>query len=105
MPKRNNQLVRLSEDKYIDRFQATAIEKNKFSYIGDQNGIYNRYTAKFDSTISYIDTTTHYRYYIKSMPVTNYDRNILNQSVANGAGAFSEVLFRKRKYNLRKRTA
>ena len=76
--------------------------KNKFSYIGDQNGIVNRYTAKFDSSISFIDTTTHYRYFIKSLPVTNYDRNIINQSVASGSDTFGEVLFNKRKYNLRK---
>ena len=81
LAKGNNVLVRLSEDKYTDRVQPTAIEKNKFSYIGDQNGILNRYIARFDSTISFIDTTTHYRYFIKSQPVTNYDRNILNQSV------------------------
>jgi hypothetical protein len=58
--------------------------------------------ANFDSTISYIDTTTHYRFFIESIPVTNYDRNILNQSVANGPGVFSEVLYNKRKFNLRK---
>ncbi len=102
LAKGNNVLVRLPEDKYTDRLQPTSIEKNKFSYIGDQNGILNRYVARFDSTISFIDTTTHYRYFIKSHPVTNYDRNILNQSVASGPDAFGEVLFNKRKFNLRK---
>jgi hypothetical protein len=98
----NNVLLRLPEDKYNDRFQPTSIEKNKLTYIGNQNGIYNRYIARFDSAISFIDTATHYRYYIKSKPVTNYDRNILNQSVASGTDAFGEVLFHKRKFNLRK---
>ncbi|MEI8226617.1 MAG: hypothetical protein WCG82_11915, partial [Bacteroidota bacterium] len=100
--RKNNILVRLSEDKYADRFQPTGITKNKFTYIGDQNGIMNRYIAKFDSSISYIDTTTHYRYFINSLPVTNYDRNIINQSVANGSDLFGEILFSKRKYILRK---
>jgi hypothetical protein len=102
LTKGNNVLVRLSEDKYTDRLQPTAIAKNKFAYIGDQNGIFNRYTAKFDSSISFIDTATHYRYFIKSQPVTNYDRNIINQSIASGADSYGEVLFNKRKYNLRK---
>jgi len=53
-------------------------------------------------TISYIDTTTHYRYFIKSQPATNYDRNILNQSVASNGESFGEVIFTKRKYNARK---
>jgi hypothetical protein len=97
-----NVLVRLPEDKYTDRFQPTVIEKNKFSYLGDQNGIVNRYIARFDSTISYIDTTTHFRYFIKSKPLTNYDRNIINQSVASGSNTFGEVVYNKRKFNLRK---
>jgi Tol biopolymer transport system component len=99
---KNNILVRLSEGKYTDRFQPAGISKNRFTYIGDQNGIFNRYTAKFDSSISYIDTTTHFRYYINSLPVTNYDRNIINQSAGSGSDSYSEVLFSKRKYILRK---
>ncbi|MBE3087046.1 MAG: hypothetical protein IMZ64_12615, partial [Bacteroidetes bacterium] len=99
---KNNILERLSEGKYTDRFQPTEIAKNKFAYIGDQNGILNRYTAKFDSSISYIDTTTHYRYFINSLPVTNYDRNIIDQSVVNGSDSYGEILFSNRRYILRK---
>ncbi len=102
LSKSKNLLVRLSEGKYTDRFIPSGISKNNFSYIGNQNGIFNRYTAKFDSTISTIDTATHYRYFINSIPVTNYDRNIINQSVINGSDLFGEVLFSRRKYELRK---
>ncbi len=100
--KRSNVLVRLSEGKYADRFQPSGIAKNMFAYIGNQNGIFNMYTANFDSSINYIDTTTHYRYYINSKPVTNYDRNIINQSAINGSDSYGELLFSKRKYVLRK---
>lgn len=100
---RNNKvLTRLPEDKYVNRFEAEGVARDKIAYKGDQNGIYNRYLATFDSTISYIDTATHYRFYIKSQPLTNYDRNIINQSVVNGSDTYSEVIFRDRKYNLRK---
>lgn len=102
LTRRNNVLTRLSEGNYTDRFQATGISKNKLTYIGDQNGTLNRYTAKFDSSISFIDTTTHFRYYINSLPVTNYDRNIIDQSVVNGSDSYGEILFSKRKYILRK---
>jgi hypothetical protein len=51
------------------------------SFIGDDNGIYNRYTATFDSTISFIDTTTHYRYYLTSKPATNYDYSVLDYDI------------------------
>jgi len=102
LDKRGNVLTKLSEGDYADRFEANGITRNKLVYIGDQNGIMNRFTARFDSTISFVDTTTHYRHFIKSLPVTNYDRNILDQSVADNADLFSEIIFRNRKYELRK---
>ncbi len=98
--KKNNILTRLSEGQYSSRFKAEGITGNRFAYIGDNTGIMNRYTAIFDSTVSYIDTTTHYRYFMKSTPVTNYDRNILNQSLSNASDTYGEVIFRNRKYNL-----
>ena len=94
--------MRLTEGKYNSRYQAASIGKNRFSYIADNNGILNRYTAVFDSAISYIDTTTHYRYFINSVPATNYDRNILNQSVIASPDNFGELLLKEGKYNLRK---
>lgn len=102
LAKSNNVLMRLAEGRFVNRLEPEALDRNTFAYKGDQNGIYNRYTATFDSTISHIDTTTHYRYFINSTPVTNYDRNIINHSVVNGSDTYSEVLFRNRKYNLRK---
>jgi Tol biopolymer transport system component len=100
--KKNNILVRLSEGKYTDRLQANEIGKNTFTYLGNQNGVFNRYTARFDSAISFIDTASHYRYFIDSKPYTNYDRNIRNQSAVNGTDPVGEVLFKNRKYILRK---
>jgi len=102
LAKRNNVLVRLTEGKYTDRLQASEVSRNKFTYLGNQNGIFNRYIAKFDSSISFIDTVAHYRYYINSQPFTNYDRNIRNFSALNGSDPFSEVLFSNRQYVLRK---
>ncbi len=100
--RKGNTLTRLSEGKYSDRVLATEITRSNFAYVGNTNGIQNRYAAAFDSTISYIDTTTHYRYYISSKPVTNYDRNIIDQSIANSSDTYGEILYSKSKYLLRK---
>jgi WD40 repeat protein len=100
--KKGNLLTRLTEGKYIDRLSSAGIGRSKFAYIGDANGVLNRFTARYDSAISYIDTTTHYRYFINSQPVTNYDRNILDQSVVNGSDTYGELIFSKGKYLLRK---
>jgi WD40 repeat protein len=100
--KKDNILTRLSEGDYSNRIQSAEVMPGRFTYIGDANGILNRYNARFDSSISYIDTTTHYRYFIKSTPVTNYDRNIVDQSVVNGSDTYGEILFDKGRYQLRK---
>ncbi len=96
----DNLLTRLSEGKYTDRFSPADLGNDRLTYLGNQTGIINRYTAKFDSSISYIDTTTHYRFFINSQPVTNYDRNIINHSVDKDL--YGEIVYNKRKYNLRK---
>ncbi len=102
LAQKGNILVRLTEGKYVDRFQAAQTDKNQFGYLGNQNGIINRYSARFDSSINFIDTVAHYRYFINSEPLTNYDRNIINQSEISNPDGFGEVLFNKRKYVLRK---
>jgi WD40 repeat protein len=94
-------LTRLAEGRFTDRYEPEDLGENKMAYLGDETGIINRYTAKFDSSISFIDTTTHYRYYINSQPVTNYNRNILNQSVT-ATDTYGEIMYKNRKYFLRK---
>jgi hypothetical protein len=100
--KRSNILTRLPEGQYIDRFQTVSTGRNSLSYLGNNNGVINRYNAKFDSSISYIDTITHYRYFISSSPVSNYDRNILNYDIVNGSDTYGEILFDKGRYFIRK---
>jgi hypothetical protein len=100
--KRDNLLTRLTDGQYNDRFQPASTGKTTVSYIGNNNGVFNRYIAGLDSSISFIDTTTHFRYYIKSAPATNYDRNILYQDVTGNPGSFSEVVFGKGRHYVRK---
>lgn len=68
------------------------ISYNKFSWISDENGISNRYVGAFDSTISYIDTSAHYRYYTKYTAVTNYGSNILEQDYNLFAEKYTEIV-------------
>jgi hypothetical protein len=103
--KKNNLLVRLSEGQYSSRYQSSEMAGKSISYIGDGNGVLNRYSAVFDSSISYIDTAMHYRYFINSTPVTNYDRNILNQSLPDGSNLYGEVIFKDGKYRVRRGTS
>ena len=69
------------------------IKSNTYSFLSDENGIYNRYLATYDSTISFIDTTTHYRFYTIKYPKTNRDRDITSYDIAPSQNSSYEVLY------------
>ncbi len=68
-------------------------EKGYFSYLSDANGITNRYIARFDSVISYIDTAMHYRYNTISFPVSDYKQNIIEQDMSPLAKKTAEIIY------------
>ncbi len=70
------------------------------SFLSDENGIYNQFIGKFDSVISRVDTAIHYRYFMEYFPVTNYSRNILEQSISSMAGKQSKVIYEDDLYRL-----
>lgn len=74
-------LTRLTNTPDVNETKAMMLDSLHFTFLSDQNGIINRFVSTLDSSISYIDTTIHYRYNITSFPVTNYSRNILMQDV------------------------
>ena len=53
---------------------------NKLFYLNDSCGYFNLYEAFFDSAVSHIDTTVHYRYFMVSKPLTNYTTSIIDYS-------------------------
>jgi hypothetical protein len=90
-------LVRVTNTPDVNETQAQAYQKNYLAYLSDENGIYNRYLAEFDSTISYIDTTEHYRYYFKNKVVSNHDRNLIEQHINTTSTHVAEVIRAKGK--------
>ncbi len=86
-------LVRLTNTPEINEIKPIKY-KNKFvSYLSDKNGIYNRYLAKFDSAIKFIDTTEHYNYFFSSRVVSNSDRNIIDHHLNESNSKIAEVIF------------
>ncbi|MCB0807218.1 MAG: PD40 domain-containing protein [Bacteroidales bacterium] len=96
----DNILRRVTKTPLSNEIMAMPYEKNYITYLSDQNGIYNRYIGWFDSAISYIDTTTHYRYFTNSFPVTDYSRNILEHDVNPQVDKIGQVLYKDRLYYL-----
>jgi hypothetical protein len=86
-------LVRVVNTPDINESQPQAYTSNYIAYLSNKNGIYNRYLAEFDSAIAFVDTTEHYRYFFKSKPVSNYDRNILEQHINASGSHVAEVIY------------
>ncbi|MFH1160074.1 MAG: hypothetical protein V1733_03895 [bacterium] len=85
-------LKRITHTPLANEIQPMPYADGLFCYLSDENGIYNRYLARFDSVISYIDTATHYRYFTTAFPVTNYKRNIVEQDLSLAAAGIGEVV-------------
>ena len=92
------QLQKISEGNYINHTQPLSPGKNEFFYLSDKNGIINRYYARYDSTISAVDTTIHYRYFANSFPLSNYNRNILSHDINTGTGEIAEIIYHDSRY-------
>ncbi len=95
---RSKKIRKISEHHFVNDVEPFAIGNNQFTYLSDQNGIYNRFVADFDSTISFVDTVTHYRYITESYPVTNYSRNILEQDYNPDLGQYAEIVLHDNRY-------
>lgn len=63
------------------------------TWLSDKNGINNRYFGWFDSTINYVDTAIHYRYFTNSIAITDYSRNIREHDFAPDAMKYGQVIY------------
>jgi Tol biopolymer transport system component len=86
-------LKRLTNTPLAHETHPFEFEKNYFAFLSDQNGISNRYFARFDSAIAFIDTTTHFRYFTHQYAVSNGSRGIIDQHKSFGANKFTETIF------------
>lgn len=79
-----------------DPFQYDSI---RYTFRADFEGTMNRYVATYDSTISRIDTTIHYRYYTNAAALTNYQSNLLNYSANPATGRYGVMTYAEGKYH------
>lgn len=96
----NKVLRKISEGDYINHLKPEYLGDDRFIYLSDKNGIYNQYYANYDSAVAFVDTTIHYRYFARSYPISNYNRNILDADLNTATGEVSNVIFNNGRYNL-----
>lgn len=93
-------LKRVTNTPGIDEMYPSDYDSTHISYLSDLNGIRNRYIARFDSVISFVDTAAHYKSVATSFPVSNYQRSILQQEVSIKANKITEIIFENGKYKM-----
>lgn len=86
-------LTRLTNTEDVNERNPYQLGEDKYTYISDENGVYNRYLAYRDSSISRIDTTIHYRFFTRTKPASNYKRNIMYQDISTAADKMVEMLY------------
>jgi Tol biopolymer transport system component len=86
-------LYRVTDTKNIQESEPSDFYDGYFTYLSDQNGIKNRFVAKLDSVISFVDTTEHYKYVFNAHPISNYKTSILEQDVNIKANKVAEIFY------------
>ncbi len=95
-------LRKISEGDYINHVQPLYKGQEHYLYLSDKNGIYNQYIAEYDSSIAFIDTTIHYRYYANSYPLSNYSRNILNHDYNAATDDIATIIYHDGRHHIYK---
>lgn len=95
---KNEVLIPLTTTNNSNETNVVSLGNNKYFYLSDSTGIRNRYILNFDSTISFIDTTVHYRYTTENQQVTDYTKNIESQDVHRNL--IGEIIFDEQKFRL-----
>ena len=97
---KNPVLKRLTKTPLTNEFNPVELGYNTISYLSDENGIFNQSLAQIDSAVSSVDTTIHYRYFVNSKTITNYNRSIYDLQVSSASGKQALVYFEDGKTHL-----
>lgn len=93
-------LKRLTSTLFQDEEAVFPLEKKQYYYLNNKNGITNLFYGQYDSTISFIDTTIHYRYFLKERPITNFSKSILEHHVNQKKTNYTYTKFNNGSYNI-----
>ncbi|MBS1635077.1 MAG: PD40 domain-containing protein [Bacteroidetes bacterium] len=84
-------LYRVTNTPDVNETQPQEYGKGTISFLSDMNGIYNRFVGVLDSTISFVDTTEHFRYFFNNKSITNNLKNINEHQVNTRHTKIAEI--------------
>ncbi len=96
---RSPYLERVTDTPKLNERDPYQYDSIRYTFRADYEGVINRYMATYDSTISRIDTTIHYRYFTTATNITDYQSNLLTYRAHPSTGQFSVMDFEDKKYH------
>lgn len=73
----NPALLRVTDSELGNNYEARRVDRDRVVFLGDESGYVNQYVARFDSTISRIDTAIHYMSFATTNPLTDVGVSVL----------------------------
>ena len=70
-------LLRVTDSELGNNYEARRVDRDRVVFLGDESGYVNQYIARFDSTISRIDTAIHYMSFATTHPLTDVGVSVL----------------------------
>ncbi len=98
---RSTLLRRLTSTRHADESAPMPLDSVAYTYLGDAAGLRDRYRVRYDSVVSHVDTTVHYRYFAVNERITRGRRSVLEQDVNARSGRMAELVFEDGRYRLR----
>jgi len=98
---RSSLVRRLTSTSYADESAPMPLDSMAFTYLGDASGLRDRYRVRYDSVVSHVDTTIHYRYFAVNDRITRGRRSVLEHDVHARTGRLAELVFENGRYHLR----
>lgn len=92
-------LTRLTATPGFNEVQPAQYDSANYTYLSDIDGLWNRFLVRYDSAISHIDTTIHYRYFAMEERATDLRRSIIEQDMNAERGRYTQLQFRDGRYH------
>ncbi|MDX9751321.1 MAG: hypothetical protein RBT71_09605, partial [Flavobacteriales bacterium] len=91
-------LTRLTHTPDADERFPARYGAGTYAFLSDRNGTMNRYSVRYDSVVSHIDTAVHYRYFTVEEQLTDLRRSILEQDVRHAQGRYTQLMLKDGRY-------
>ena len=96
---RSKILERITNTPDLNELQPAVYDSVRYTFLAELDEITNRYVATYDSAITAVDTTIHYRYFTTAVPLTNYQVDLLNYQTHPRSKTYSLITYEQDGYH------